>query len=256
MAKQKKEDELYDHLLWDHKEPYQDNQQIDQIAQRVCAQYKLTSNTHCVVSFYPYAGLKSTIRIENNTTLMRLSDILEDAPQNVLESLLHILVARASRHQPNRVHQQIYNDYISRPSIERKHAKVRQKRNRKQLIGPQGTNYNLEHSFKRVNRKYFQNSIPQPQLSWSPGCSRTQLGYHDGHLNLIVISRWLDKKSVPRYVVDFIMYHEMLHIVIPTQSKNGRRIIHTAEFRRREQEFEEFDEVMKWLRRPRLRLIS
>jgi hypothetical protein len=255
MNKKNPDKDQYDHYQWEQKHPYHNRSLLNQIAQEICGQYPLTSQTLCILSFYPYAGLKSTIRIDKKKTLFRISDILEDAPAGVLCALLHILIARASRTPPPQKYQQIYVDYITKPAMEKKHAQVRRKRHRKQLNGPQGVYYNLEEVFTRVNRHYFNSELKQPELSWSPGRSRTLLGYHDGHLNLIVISRWLDRKTVPQEVVDFIMYHELLHIVIPTRCKNGRRMIHTPEFRRREQEFKEYEEAIKWLKHPRLRLV-
>jgi hypothetical protein len=64
-----------------------------------------------------------------------------------------------------------------------------------------------------------------------------------------MISRWLDRKQVPAYLVEYIMYHEMLHMVIPSETKNGKRYIHTPQFQKKEREFAYYEEAKRWLAR-------
>lgn len=241
---------FYKGYLWDMPIKLCAEERLYQIAHTVCLEYRLTRNTRCIPSFYPYAGLKSTIRIVKSCTVIRLSDILRGAPSHVLHALIHILIARASRIQPDEHFTRIYNNYTVRPDVESRHADTRLARSRKVLIGPVGQYFDLNVIFRRINRRYFDSSLEKPEISWSPKRSRKILGYHDSHLNLIVISRWLDRKSVPPYVVDYLMYHELLHIVIPPVLKGGKRIVHSREFKQREREFVFYDEAIQWLKRP------
>lgn len=246
---------LYERFLWEAPTRPRDEDRLNLAAEAVCSQYRMTRSTECVPQFYPYAGLKSTIKIANGMTLIRLSDILKGAPQKVLESLIHILIARASRKQPSEEHLSIYNQYTFREDVESRHAHARVARSRKVLVGPVGQCHDLNVIFRRVNRRYFGGELEKPVLSWSPKRSRSQLGYHDRHLNLVVLSRWLDKKSVPDMVLDYIMYHELLHIVVPPEPRNGRRVVHSREFKRREQEYEYYDAAIRWLKRPSVGLV-
>lgn len=238
---------LYETFLWEQSETIPSEERLMLVAEKVCLQYPLSKNTNCHAVFYPYTSLKSTAKIERGTTRIRISDILQNAPDAVLEALVHILLARANRKKPPQTMLRYYRDYLNSNPVETLHAETRQNRTKKQLPGPLGNYYDLNESFAEINAFYFDNSIEKPTLSWSPKRSRRQLGYHDDHLNLIVISRWLDRRMVPRFVVDFIMYHEMLHIVVPVEHKQGRRIVHTKEFRRREKMFQYYEVAKLWL---------
>ncbi len=238
---------LYDYFLWDISNPTVSEERLQSIAAVVCRQYKTTRETACTSDFYPYSDLKSTIRIENGITRIRISDILRTAPEDILESLIHILIARALRRKPQSQWLDRFTKYIQQPDVEASHAQMRRARHRKILTGPQGKFHDLTASFQRVNRQYFQDSLPQPNLSWSPTRSRRQLGYHDSALQLIVISRYLDRRGVPERVVDYIMYHELLHTLIRPEIRRGKRIVHPPEFKRREREFEHYNEALRWL---------
>ncbi len=240
---------VYSYYLWDLPEFENAEERLRRVADSCCQMYRFTRYTRCVASFYPYVGLKSTIRIENKTTWIRISDILMDAPEKVLTALIHVLLARTARKKPAEEHLQIYRDYIQQPEIEAKHAETRLKRAKKVLIGSQGKVYDLEDSYNRIQPLYLPEIQVKPTLSWSPRSSKRLLGYHDSHLNLIVISRWLDRKCVPFYVLDYIMYHELLHIVTSCQYRNGKRIVHTKEFKQKERTFAHYEAAIRWLAR-------
>ncbi len=218
------------------------------IAQTICNQYKPTKETTCSAAFYPYSDLRNTIRIENCLTKIRISDILRTAPETIIEYLIEILLAKALRRRPQQHWMDKFNEYIHSPNVEEQHALIRRSRKRKILTSPQGKHYDLQEVFCRINQKYFSGKLPQPELSWSPKRSRRQLGYHEESLNLIVISQNLDRKRVPEFVVDYIMYHELLHIDIRPTSRNGRRIVHSKEFNQQERKFEQYKDALRWLK--------
>jgi len=100
-----------------------------------------------------------------------------------------------------------------------------------------------------VNGEHFGGLIARPQLGWSRQRARTLLGQYDPHHHLIVLSRLLDSPRVPRLVVDFVMYHEMLHIQIPVIERGTRRSIHPPAFRVAERRFPEYAEAKAFLKR-------
>ena len=64
---------------------------------------------------------------------------------------------------------------------------------------------------------------------------------------VIVISRSLDEPEMPEFIVEYILYHEMLHSVVPDETNSaGRRCIHTAEFYRRERAFPRYRRARQW----------
>ncbi|HLM59860.1 MAG TPA: hypothetical protein VK308_03550, partial [Pyrinomonadaceae bacterium] len=94
---------------------------------------------------------------------------------------------------------------------------------------------------------YFQDSIEKPTLSWSARKTYRILGHHDATHKTIIISKSLDEVKVPRYVVEYVVFHEMLHIFHPTKHRDGRRYNHTPQFRRDERKFAYFEAAEKWI---------
>ena len=73
-------------------------------------------------------------------------------------------------------------------------------------------------------------------------------GYYHGYINLIKIHRLLDALDIPEYVLEYVIYHEMVHAAIPAYvGDNGRNCIHSKEFKALERKFERFEEANRWL---------
>jgi len=67
-------------------------------------------------------------------------------------------------------------------------------------------------------------------MTWSPVRSRRRLGHYDLSHHVISVSRIFDHHTVPRYAVEYIVYHEMLHLKHPVKLRGSRRCVHSAEF--------------------------
>jgi hypothetical protein len=210
---------------------------------------KRRARPEITVTFYPFAGLNHTIRIRNQRVYVRVSDILRDAPQPVYQALAHILVGKLFKQRPPAEQESLYRQYAYQPQVLRASDLARQRRGRKQLNGTVGRAYDLDRVFARVNRRYFANALAKPSLSWSARRTKRILGHHDAVHDTIVISRSLDMESVPSYVVEYVMYHEMLHVKHKPRIINGRRIFHTPAFRAEEKRFAYYDEALAWLER-------
>ncbi|WP_299485354.1 M48 family peptidase [Acaryochloris sp. IP29b_bin.137] len=113
----------------------------------------------------------------------------------------------------------------------------------------QGNAHNLEEVFKRVNQVYFNGTLNQPKLCWSHTYSKRKFGHYEPSRDRVVISLTLDSKKVPRYVVDFVMYHELLHTVHGHRIQNGRYRVHTPEFRVDERQFSQYSQAQQHLNR-------
>jgi hypothetical protein len=126
---------------------------------------------------------------------------------------------------------------------------VRQIRGRKFISGPQGSYYNLEAVFEALNTEYFQGLMARPLLGWSRTASRSMLGHFDPSHNAIIISRIFDRPTVDRLALDYVVFHEMLHLRFPVEHKGARRRVHTREFRRAEKEFARLREAKEMLKK-------
>jgi hypothetical protein len=199
------------------------------------------------VTFYPFAGLNHTIRVRNQRVYVRVSDILRDAPRHVHQALAFILVSKLFRQRAKAEHERLYRQYAYQPQVLRASDLARRDRGRKQLSGASGHHYDLERLFARINRRYFDSALPPPVLSWSVRRSKRVLGHHDAVHDTIIISRVLDDAKVPEFVVEYVMYHEMLHVRHKPRIVNGRRIYHTPAFRSDERKFARYEEAVAWL---------
>ena len=197
--------------------------------------------------FYPYAGLSSTIRLRQGRVYARVSDILRDAPPKVLYALASILVAKLYRLKAAKRHEHTYREHTMSQSVLDDSDATRRRRGYKLTTSPRGQIYDLVESFDRLNERYFSSQIERPLLSWSPRKTRRVLGHHDHVHRTIIISRTLDSSRIPRFVLEYVLYHEMLHIKHPRRVVSGRTVYHSRSFREDERRFERFEEALKWL---------
>jgi hypothetical protein len=180
---------------------------------------------------------------------VRISDLLAGAPAPVTEALAYILLGKLYRKPIARTHTHRYRLYLNRKDIRRQAQLLRQIRGRKFISGPQGEFFNLEEVFERLNREYFDGLMGRPQLGWSRTRSRSMLGHFDPSHNAIIISRILDQKTVAAVALDYVMFHEMLHLQHPVEHGGVRRRVHTREFREAEKKFPKLKEAKDMLRR-------
>ena len=140
------------------------------------------------------------------------------------------------------------------------------KRSRSAPLLARGKHHDLLTIFDDLNERYFGNQV-QAVITWGqragkPGArtgarrSTIKLGSYDAIDRLIRVNVSLDRTWVPRYFVAFVVYHEMLHHVIPARNARdgsgdllGRRILHPPEFRERERRFRNYERAITWERR-------
>jgi SprT-like family len=202
------------------------------------------------IQFYPYANIDSTIRLnaERTRVRVRMSDVLERAPAPVQEALAFILIAKLYRKPVPKKYHHRYRLFVNRADIRSKALLLRQLRGRKQISSPQGQVHDLEEIFQDLNRRFFHGLLAQPRLSWSPRLSRRMLGHWDPAHNTIVISKIFDCPPKPRFLVEYILYHEMLHLKYPAEYRSQRRCVHTAAFKAEERKFPRYDEAVALLK--------
>ncbi|AFY91223.1 hypothetical protein [Chroococcidiopsis thermalis] len=111
----------------------------------------------------------------------------------------------------------------------------------------QGKCYDLEELFDRLNREYFASTLVKPRLSWSQLNTYRKFGYYHPAKDRVVISSTLDDARIPQFVAEFVLDRELLHKYHGAKLVNGRRMVHTREFRRDEQQFKFDREASRWL---------
>ena len=168
------------------------------------------------VRFRRFTGLNTTIRLREGAIKVHLSDLLEGAPDPVLRAIAHILLAK-----------------LYRKPIEPVHA----------------GRYDLDEVFESVNARFFHGLLGRPLLTWSEHVAKRCLGHYDAAHNTIMVSKVFDRRSTPRYAVEYLMYHEMLHLKHPVKVKAGRRCVHSRDFKAEENLFPELAKAKEYLKR-------
>jgi predicted metal-dependent hydrolase len=201
------------------------------------------------IQFFAFVDVNNTIRLREGNLLVRLSDILEGAPEPVLRAIAHILLAKMYRKPIERQQAARYRRYVSSHHIREKAHLLRQMRGRKRIETANGHVYNLEKIFDELNTQFFYGLLARPELTWSQDPVRNSLGHYDPAHNTIVVSRILDQASMPRYALEYIVYHEMLHLKHPVKLRGSRRCVHPPEFQAEERLFPRFQEAKQFLKR-------
>jgi hypothetical protein len=201
------------------------------------------------VEFCRFANADSFIRLRNGRLEVRISDLLAGAPAPVTEALAYILLGKLYRKPVQRIYAHRYRLYLNRKEVRRQAHLVRQIRGRKFISGPQGEHRNLEGVFDRLNQQFFDGLMGTPQLGWSRQPTRGMLGHFDPSHNAIIISRIFDREKTPELALEYVMFHEMLHLRYPVDHHGVRRRVHTREFREAEKKFPQLKEAKEILKR-------
>jgi hypothetical protein len=195
--------------------------------------------------FYPYIGMTHTIRRRGSAWMIRISDHCREAPRQVLEAILLLLAHKVLRRKPPAEARRIFERFRRDPEVEGRVQARRLERGRKQIRGTRGKYHELEEIFSEVNETYFNGQVEVRRLGWGSRRSWRRLGHYDPVHNTITVSPVLDAHRVPRMIVAYLLYHEMLHTLF-TDSPGGKRH-HTAEFNRAERAFPSYAEARRFL---------
>lgn len=201
------------------------------------------------IQFFGFVDVNNTIRLREGKLIVRLSDLLEGAPEPVLRAIAHILFAKMYRKPIERQQATWYRRYVSSQHIRDKAHLLRQMRGRKRIETPHGQVYNLENIFDELNTRFFYGLLARPELTWSQDHARNSLGHYDPAHNAIVVSRIFDQARVPRYALEYIVYHEMLHLKHPVKLRGSRRCVHSPEFQAEEKLFPRLQEAKQFIKR-------
>ncbi len=221
----------------------------------------LTDNKSRIISARPAArGERLDVRIH------RCFATASDATLGSVVVFLRSRRRSAARRQALRAIRQHFAGHGPRPEASSR---------RRSSLRPAGRCFDLRQLRDDLNRRYFGGEL-EVAITWGrasqtrpapargpatrgPATRRgrkrrrgrcgfsIQLGSYDERRNLVRLHRSLDHAEVPRCVVESVVYHEMLHAALPPVVVNGRRRIHTPEFRRRERLYHRHGEAERWI---------
>lgn len=202
------------------------------------------------VRFRPYASLQSKIRFESGSRriVVSLSDLLLEAPPEALEALARILLCKLYQEPVPQVARDTYRRWTASPHMQRRALEIRRDRGRKHMLPPQGQVHDLDALFDRLNERHFGADLRKPALGWSTEPARRRLGHYDSAHDAIVISRIFDRPSVPLLALEYVLFHEMLHLKHPVRFRDTRRCVHTPEFLAEERCFPGYEAAQRMLK--------
>lgn len=182
----------------------------------------------------------------------------------LFEGLLETLRAKAAVPRKRRVSAAAGPALAPAPSPDAANdARPRRRRGR---LETRGRCCDLAELATDINDRYFDGQLATA-ITWARRRPRSrrrrrtrritlQLGSYRADLDLVRIHPALDQPWVPRYVVESVIYHELLHAALPATIQNGRRRVHTPEFRRRERLYPHLDRAQRWIQGNLKRLVA
>ncbi len=197
--------------------------------------------------FYPYRSLRHSVEWNGLTIKAKVSQLFIDAPVNILEIIALLLLSRVYKKKIDAQTRHTYRTFSNQLTYKRSTRKID--------YDPIGKHFDLRDIFDHLNNIYFSNELAIKYIGWSKNYSYTRLGFFDKSRNLIVISKIFDSPHVPMNVLEYLMFHEMLHVKFPEETINNRRRIHTPEFRKVERDFPEYKEIDLWLKNNLRKLV-
>jgi len=182
-----------------------------------------------------------SVREKKGGISVRLHRIFRKADNEVLDEVVSFIKKKRGKTP------------VIKQFIRQNQSFLKERKPRTITINPNGKLYNLTDIFNSLNSEYFNNSL-SVVITWgrrSPryAVKKRTLGNYQKKTNTIRVNPILDSRKVPRYVIEYIVYHEMLHAVIDAVVKNGRRRIHSKEFKNRERKYRNYHQAIEWEKR-------
>lgn len=142
---------------------------------------------------------------------------------------------------------QVLDDYIAQ-----RQARIRALPRKPGLLEPRGQCFDLQQIFDALNAEFFQSGV-RARIGWGRQTGKRRrksirLGVYDHQAREIRLHPALDRPDVPRFFVEFIVFHEMLHQLFPSDRDSGRHVHHPRAFRDRERAYPKYQAAMAWER--------
>lgn len=174
--------------------------------------------------FKPY---NANVKLYGNNLMFHFSKDWKKISKEIQIGLIQELIVKILKDKKKTINMELYNLFMKNIHI---------------AVPKTKTDEILEESFNRLNEVYFNGLVDKPNLQWG-NSSTSKLGSYEYGSDTITISTIF--RNERQEFLDYVMYHEMLHKKFKFQSKNGRNLHHSSEFRKMESKFENRDFIEK-----------
>ncbi|MEP7336583.1 MAG: hypothetical protein ABI977_02370 [Acidobacteriota bacterium] len=182
-----------------------------------------------------------------NAVVLKVNEGFLNADQPVWRALIH-----TSLSQRNPAHDQVIQEFTLTDDFSETLFEL-ESFAAAPALPARGHVHDLDESFARVNAAYFHGQFAKPTLTWNRTLTARKFGHYQLSRDTVMLSVSLDDARVPAYVVDFVMYHELLHKKHGSMIVNGRRLSHSPAFREDERQFTEYSQAEERLKEVALR---
>jgi hypothetical protein len=143
----------------------------------------------------------------------------------------------------------------AKPASRKRHSLVPRGEVQRQFeFSTEGRHFDLQAVFDKMNARYFNKRLRNYSITWGQRRRRRPESYIvfgsiQEQDRVIRIHPLLDREFVPRWYVEYVVYHEMLHAFVPDKYDSaGRRIVHHEGFLAREKKYRHYNRSIAWER--------
>ena len=169
------------------------------------------------------------------------------APRQVILALLWTILAGKNARMPDGSSSLEMVKAYSASKAYQKVASALEGGTRPSAARMRGQHFDLQQVFEQVNQTYFAGKMKAPVLVWNKTITHLKFGHYQPNTDTVMISISLDNAKTPAYVIDYVMYHELLHRQMGTSKNGSRTYAHTKSFRQAEARFPKQQQAESYL---------
>ena len=188
-----------------------------------------------------------SVQTNNHSLRLSLHEGFVGAPDHILDSITNVIFNGKISEDVR-----LLREYSEGQMFRRISRKANKSNFKDNGAGAKGEHFDLDEVFDKVKKKYFEDINSKPRLIWNKQITKRKLGHYNADTDTIMISIALDKDETPDFLIEYVMYHELLHKQIGFIHKNHKRYAHTPEFHVAEKEFDKYAQVKAYLKSKRM----
>ncbi len=195
-----------------------------------------------------FVGLKAVAKASGQKLHINASKELLLVAEDVAVGLGLSLLSKVFRRQLDADHAAYVNAFKEFASSEAAYRLFNAKRTERNLEKSINESQFLSQKMAEIIAKYGLKLNKQPRIRWSQNVSKRRLGLYDDALNCITITKRFSNSNVPEFVINYVIFHELLHAKFDLNF-NEKHKIHPPEFKEAEKRFEFYCEAKNWIKK-------
>ena len=171
------------------------------------------------------SDFNANIKLYKNKISVNMNLQWKDIDNEIKIGLIQSLLLKILRKKGNSININLYNNFIKQIPV---------------LTPKTKTDPILEAAFERVNTQFFFGKMEKPNLQWGQDSYR-KLAHYNFHNDCVTVSTLFN--DCREEVLDYLMYHELLHKYHQFEHNNGRSSFHSKAFRDDEALYPHYKEI-------------